>query len=95
MNAMVRILHPFGADKYATQDGWLMRREYGETPNGNLVAGRWVLRNERGEWVDFDQYRSDLAERNGLEFAFSPNAAPHLRGGAPAEPCKSGGDCST
>ena len=24
---------------------------------------------------------------------FTDNAAPHLRGGAPAEPRKSGGDC--
>jgi len=74
VNALVRTLHPFGPDKYATEDGWLMRREHGETPNGNPIAGRWVLRNERGEWVDVDQYRSDLAERNSMAFAFSPNA---------------------
>jgi hypothetical protein len=75
VNALVRTMHPFGHDKYATEDGWIMRREFGETPNGNPVAGRWVLRNARGEWVDFDKYSSDLAERNNMRFAFErPNA---------------------
>ena len=74
MQNVVRFLHPFGPDKYATQDGWMMQREYGDTPNGNHVAGRWVLRNHLGDWVDFDKYRSDLAERNDLRFAFhKPN----------------------
>lgn len=82
---LVRTLHPFGQDKYATEDGWLMRREHGETPNGNPIAGRWVLRNERGELVDFDKYRSDLAERNGLAIAVSPNTALKGANGATAE----------
>ena len=74
VEGVVRFLHPFDQDKYATEDGWMMRREYGETPNGNPVAGRWVLRNQRGEWIDFDKYSSDLAERNDLRFAFhKPN----------------------
>lgn len=66
---IVRTFHPLGTDTY-TSDGWLMRREYGNTPNGNPVDGRWVLRNERGEWVDFDKYRNDLAERNNIVLAF-------------------------
>lgn len=49
--------------------GWnnnfTMQREYGFTPNGNPIGGRWVLRNA-GEWVDVDQNRHDLANRNGL-----------------------------
>ena len=86
MNAMVRTLHHFGHDKYATEDGWMMRREHGETPNGNPIAGRWVLRDQRGEWVDFDQYRSDLAERNGMAFAFSPNMVVSGAAVAPRTP---------
>lgn len=46
-------------------EGSLMR-EYGRTPNGNQFGGRWVLRDRLGQVVDFDQYRSDLAERNKI-----------------------------
>jgi hypothetical protein len=49
-----------------------MAREYGETPNGNKLGGRWVLRIA-GRFVDFDQYRSDLAERNGITLVYSPD----------------------
>ena len=53
--------------KYASDDGWVMRREAGKTPNGNEMDGRWVLRDPVGNFVDFDQYRKDLAERNNLD----------------------------
>lgn len=48
---------------------WTMARENGLTPAGNHVNGRWVLRRD-GEWVDFDKYRSDLAERNRFKFDY-------------------------
>lgn len=51
---------------YRSTSGLTARREYGVTPNGNPVGGRWVLRDAAGGWVDFDQYRHDLWERNGL-----------------------------
>jgi hypothetical protein len=45
--------------------GYTLKREYGKTPNGNDLNGKWVLRIG-GVFVDFDQYRSDLIERNTL-----------------------------
>jgi hypothetical protein len=50
---------------------YTMQREYGETPNGNDLGGRWVLRNSSGRMVDFDQYRNDLAARNSLTIKHS------------------------
>lgn len=44
-----------------------MRREYCLTPNGNEMNGRWVLRDITGKMIDFDQYRSNLTERNGFK----------------------------
>lgn len=52
--------------RYESTDGFVMSREYGETPNGNQLNGKWVLRSPKGEFLDFDTYRHDLAER--LEF---------------------------
>ena len=45
-----------------------MERENGETPNGNKMNNRWVLRTKDGELLDFDTYRNDLAERWGFKF---------------------------
>jgi hypothetical protein len=42
-----------------------LKREEGETPNGNQMNNRWVLR-KNGALVDFDRYRNDIAERNNL-----------------------------
>ncbi len=57
-----------GTEKsYYDDSGYLaMQREYGKTPNGNNMNGRWVLRHD-GDMLDFDQYRHDLAERNNIE----------------------------
>jgi len=46
--------------------GMTMAREEGLTPNGNELNNKWVLRDNSGTMVDFDQYRSDLAERNNI-----------------------------
>ena len=77
MNTLIRTLHFSAPNKYVSEDGWFMCREYGKTPNRNPVAGRWVLRNECDKWVDFDKYRSDLAERNRLCFAFECPSCDH------------------
>ena len=53
-------------DVYASDDGHTASRESGSTPNGNPLGGRWVLRDAAGAFVDFDQDRHDLFERNGL-----------------------------
>ena len=59
---------PLDVERYHFENGLTMARESGTlTPNGNDVAGRWVLRNGTGEWVDYDRYRNDLAERHDLE----------------------------
>lgn len=54
---------------YLFPNGSRMKREYGVTPNGNPLNGRWVLRDKEGKWLDFNQYRSDLAEHNNLNFS--------------------------
>jgi hypothetical protein len=46
-------------------EGTLMR-ESGRSPNGNSFGNRWVLRDRLGWYVDHDQFRTDLAERNKL-----------------------------
>jgi hypothetical protein len=55
---------------FLASDGRVMKRENGETPNGNPLGGRWVLRSPQGEFIDFDQYLHDLAERNDLRFEY-------------------------
>ena len=68
LNSLVRSMIETDENKrYASEDHWTMTREYGETPNGNPINGRWVLRDHRGWWVDFDKYSNDLAERNNLK----------------------------
>lgn len=52
---------------YESSDGTFSASiEEGKTPNGNPIGGRWVLRDAAGAWIDVDQYRHDLFERNGL-----------------------------
>lgn len=47
--------------------GKVLEREYGtKTPNGNTLNGQWVLRDDQGAFLDFDQYRFDLADRQNL-----------------------------
>lgn len=53
--------------QYISYDGYSMQREYGETPNGNPMGGRWVFRGKHKELIDFDQYRHDLASRNDIK----------------------------
>jgi hypothetical protein len=62
-----KILHWIHADCYRSEGGITVQREYGKTPNGNDLNGFWVLRNSKGEFKDFDQYRHDLADRNHIE----------------------------
>ena len=52
-------------DTYEGHNGWTLKREEGESPNGSPFRRRWVLRF-RGDYIDHDQYRNDLAERQGL-----------------------------
>jgi len=52
---------------YRSSDGSTIRREDGKTPDGRFIAGHWVYRDASGKFIDMDQYRYDLAERNGLE----------------------------
>lgn len=63
---VTQILTPFQkvtAEQYKTQGGATLRREYGVTPNGNALNGRWVLRDEAGRMLDHDKYINDLSER--------------------------------
>lgn len=53
-------------DRYEADNGFVLAREYGKTPNGNPMGGRWVLRDDKRNMVDFDQYSNDIAERHNL-----------------------------
>ena len=59
--------HYIGNDEYRSDKGHTVKREYGKTPNGTDLLGRWVFRNTNGDFKDFDQYRNSLAVRNHLE----------------------------
>lgn len=53
-------------ENYIGDGQYRMQREFGLTPNGNSIGGRWVLRGPAGEWIDCDQSRHDLLERHGI-----------------------------
>ena len=68
VNSLVRSMIETDENKrWVSEDYWTMTREYGHTPNGNPINGRWVLRDNNGTWIDFDKYSNDLAERNNLK----------------------------
>ena len=46
--------------------GYALNREYGKTPNGNNLNGKWVLRLD-GKFIDFDKYKNDLIERHNIK----------------------------
>ena len=64
-------------DYYLSDDGHVMQREYGKTPGGNPLNGRWVLRAPDGVWIDFDIYGSDLTERHGFSIEYDLDAIPN------------------
>ncbi len=68
--AMVQV----SEDEYRGLNGASMKREHGETPNGNAIGGKWVLRNPKGRFMDFDKYRHDLAARNRLRLISNAKA---------------------
>jgi hypothetical protein len=47
-------------------DAGFLSREYGKSPNGNPFGGWWVLRDHLHQYIDHDQFRTDLAERHKL-----------------------------
>lgn len=63
---VARKMHQTSEDSYIGDDGYRMQREYGETPAGNPIGGRWVLRGPESVWVDVDRYRHDLLARHGF-----------------------------
>lgn len=54
-------------DSYRSDDGMVLARENGLTPNGNNMNWRWVLRDSKKSMIDYSQYRNDLAERHCLD----------------------------
>lgn len=65
---MKRVFHEVRDNAlYTGPDNQTIGREYGKTPNGNGLNGAWVLRGGNGEWLDFDRYINDLAERNDIK----------------------------
>jgi hypothetical protein len=59
-------MHMQSDGAYRSADGLVMKRETGLTPNGNDIGNRWVLRGDRGEWIDMSTYRHDLAAAHNL-----------------------------
>jgi hypothetical protein len=68
----------FNNDKYCSDNGEQISREYGKTPNGNPLNGRWVLRSKTGVWIDFDKYVNDLAERHNINLRYPENSIIHF-----------------
>lgn len=58
---------PKSFDYMYSGEGYIMKREYGESPSGGLFRGRWVLRDNNNNIIDFDPYRNNIAERNNIE----------------------------
>ena len=56
--------------EYLSCDVSKISREYGKTPNGNDLGGMWVLRDGDSNFVDFDKYVHDLAERNNIHLQY-------------------------
>jgi len=53
---------------YISSFGEVIQREYGVNPaSGTLLFGKWVLRDNGGNFIDYDSYRNDLSSRNGIE----------------------------
>jgi hypothetical protein len=47
---------------------YVMAREYGVSPTGNVFMGAWVIREYlTGEYIDHDRNRHDLAERHAIK----------------------------
>lgn len=53
-------------DSYVSLHGETLKREYGKTPNGNDLNGQWVYRGNKGNFIDFNQYRHDISEKYNL-----------------------------
>lgn len=62
-----RIMVEVEPDRFKAGCGYSAQRESGLTPNGNPIAGRWLLRDQNGSFLDVDQFRHDLFERNQLK----------------------------
>lgn len=66
MNTQPLIAIQINDDRYEIDGGRVLQRERGDTPNGNPIGGRWVLREADGTFIDVDQYRNDLFERHNI-----------------------------
>jgi len=61
-------LHKITENLYEAEDGTKIAREFDTiTPNGNKLTGEWVLRDPLGRYVDFNNFRYDLAQAHNLE----------------------------
>ena len=76
-------------DGYLLPNGWTMKRERGKTPNGHSINSCWVLRDEKGNWIDVDRYRHDLAERYNLDLSAEGVLRPSEFGSLPLRPDES------
>lgn len=55
------VMRAVNDERYESDLGYVLAREHGETPNGNPISGRWVLRDRTGTMLEIDQYRNDIA----------------------------------
>jgi len=70
MTSTKNVMQQVNEDLYHSLNGYQAQIEYGFTPNGDSIGGRWVLRDEDSNWIDVDQYRHDLFERNGFKTSY-------------------------
>lgn len=67
MTAKLDVLKEVSPDVYASEmSGRTMTRGTDKdfTANGNPLKGIWVLREKDGTFIDYHQYRNDLACQN-------------------------------
>lgn len=55
-----RVWHELDDDKYVSDDGYVIAREYGVLPNGGQNPGWWVARGPGGDQLHWNRYRHAL-----------------------------------
>ena len=66
------VLEKVDKEKYQGEKHSIQREWDIKTPNGNDMNGRWVLRNQYGIIIDFDQYINDLTDRHNMDIHSAP-----------------------
>lgn len=67
-------------DRYESNDGYVIAREYGQLPSGAMNPGFWVARSPSGAMLDWNQYRHDLLNHVDHEYPYNPERSEPTAG---------------